>query len=242
MHSIARAASRRGAFAGILGAHRLPAALTVRSLRAGAPVQSSVPTVINDSGAAVPVDKYVETESLVAHQARVRHADPANRTFNYTMLGGSRFLGASAARLLAVKFLAAMNPAADVLALASLEVDVSKLEPGNCMIVKWRGKPVFVRSRTEDEIEAATSVPMGELRDPQADEERVQKPEMLVCIGVCTHLGCVPINGAGDFNGWFCPCHGSHYDTSGRIRKGPAPLNLEIPPYSFIDDDKILVG
>jgi ubiquinol-cytochrome c reductase iron-sulfur subunit len=216
--------------------------LAVRSLRAATPAQSSVPTVVNDSGAAVPVDKYVETESLVAHQARVRHADPANRTFNYTMLGGSRFLGASAARLLAVKFLAAMNPAADVLALASLEVDISKLEPGNCMIVKWRGKPVFVRARTEEEIEAATSVPMGELRDPQSDEERVQKAEMLVCIGVCTHLGCVPINGAGDFNGWFCPCHGSHYDTSGRIRKGPAPLNLEIPPYSFIDDSKICVG
>merc|ERR1719409_1599595 len=145
------------------------------------------------------------------------------------MLGGARFMGASAARLLAVKFLAAWNPAADVLALASLEVDVSKLEAGNCMIVKWRGKPVFIRARTDDEIEAATSVSMGELRDPQPDEERVQKPEMLVCIGVCTHLGCVPINGAGDFGGWFCPCHGSHYDTSGRIRKGPAPLNLEIP-------------
>ena len=85
-------------------------------------------------------------------------------------------------------------------------------------------------------------MPMSELRDPQADEERVQKAETLVCIGVCTHLGCVPINGAGDFNGWFCPCHGSHYDTSGRIRKGPAPLNLEIPPHSFIDDTKLMVG
>ena len=94
------------------------------------------------------MDKFFESESLVAHQARVRHADPANRTFNYTMIGGARFMGASAARLLAVKFLAAMNPAADVLALASLEVDIGNLQPGNCMIVKWRGKPVFVRSRT----------------------------------------------------------------------------------------------
>jgi len=217
-------------------------ALAVRALRVAAPVQSSVPTVVTESGAAVPVDKYFDGESLVAHQARVRHSDPANRTFNYTMIGGARFMGASAARLLAVKFLAAMNPAADVLALASIEVDISNLTTGNCMIVKWRGKPVFIRARTDEEIEQATSVSMGELRDPQPDEERVQKAETLVCIGVCTHLGCVPINGAGDFNGWFCPCHGSHYDTSGRIRKGPAPLNLEIPPYQFVDDTKVLVG
>jgi len=203
---------------------------------------STVPTVTTSSGAVVPVDKYFDNESLVAHQARVRHADPANRTFNYTMLGGARFIGASTARLLAVKFLASMNPAADVLALASLEVDISKLEPGNCMIVKWRGKPVFVRARTDDEIAQAEEVPLSELRDPQSDADRVQKPETLVVIGVCTHLGCVPINGAGDFNGWFCPCHGSHYDTSGRIRKGPAPLNLEVPPYEFPEDGKLLVG
>ena len=209
----------------------------------------------------------------------MRHADPSNRTFNYTMIGGARFLGASAARLLVVKFLSAMNPAADVLALASLEVDISSLEPGNCMIVKWRGKPVFVRARTgafilplllhtqsspqtcplprsfshppipssspnrtDEEIEQAEAVSLAELRDPESDADRCQKPETLVLIGVCTHLGCVPINGAGDFNGWFCPCHGSHYDTSGRIRKGPAPLNLEVPPYEFVDDTKILVG
>jgi ubiquinol-cytochrome c reductase iron-sulfur subunit len=144
--------------------------------------------------------------------------------------------------LAVVKFLAAMNPAADVLALASLEVDVSGLKEGACMTVKWRGKPVFIRSRTAEEIEEAENVNMDELRDPCPDSERVQKPETLVVLGVCTHLGCVPINGAGDFGGWFCPCHGSHYDTSGRIRKGPAPLNLEVPPYSFVDDAKILVG
>jgi len=214
----------------------------LRSAVCGLRHSSTVPTVTTSSGNVVPVDKYFDDESLVAHQARVRHADPANRTFNYTMIGGARFLGASAARLLVVKFLAAMNPAADVLALASLEVDISNLQEGNCMIVKWRGKPVFVRARTADEIEQATSVAMSDLRDPATDEDRVQKPEYLVCIGVCTHLGCVPINGAGDFGGWFCPCHGSHYDTSGRIRKGPAPLNLEIPPYEFIDDGKLLVG
>ena len=109
---------------------------------------STVPAVPGPTGAPVPVDKYFDNESIVAHQARVRHADPMNRTFNYTMIGGARFLGASAGRLMVVKFLAAMNPAADVLALASLEVDISNLQPGNCMIVKWRGKPVFVRART----------------------------------------------------------------------------------------------
>ena len=237
----ARRASARSALLRPLAPTTLPG-VAVRGLRAATPLQSTVPTVTTSSGAVVPVDKYFDNESLVEHQARVRHGDPANRTFNYTMLGTARFMGASAARLLAVKFLASLNPAADVLALASLEVDISNLKPGNCMIVKWRGKPVFVRARTDEEIEAATSVSMGELRDPASDEERVQKPETLVCIGVCTHLGCVPINGAGDYNGWFCPCHGSHYDTSGRIRKGPAPLNLEIPPYSFVDDTKLLVG
>ena len=156
--------------------------------------------------------------------------------------GGARFLGASGGRLLAVKLLSSLNPAADVMALASLEVDIGNLQPGNCMIVKWRGKPVFVRARTEDEIAQAEEVGLGELRDPESDADRVQKPETLVLIGVCTHLGCVPINGAGDFGGWFCPCHGSHYDTSGRIRKGPAPLNLEVPPYQFVSDDKLLVG
>jgi len=221
---------------------RLAPTLAVRGLRASAPAQSSVPTVTTSSGATIPVDKYFDDESLVAHQERVRHSDPANRTFNYTMIGGARFLGASAGRLLVVKVLASLNPSADVMALASLEVDIGNLAEGNCMIVKWRGKPVFVRSRTEDEIEQATSVGMGELRDPESDEDRAQKPGTLVVIGVCTHLGCVPINGAGDFGGWFCPCHGSHYDTSGRIRKGPAPLNLEVPPYSFVDDTKILVG
>lgn len=141
-----------------------------------------------------------------------------------------------------VKFLASLNPAADVLALASLEVDISNLQEGNCMIVKWRGKPVFVRARTADEIEQAESVPLGELRDPQSDADRCQKPETLVLIGVCTHLGCVPINGAGDFGGWFCPCHGSHYDTAGRIRRGPAPRNLPVPVAEFVDETTIKLG
>ena len=126
--------------------------------------------------------------------------------------------------------------------MAALEVDISKLNPGDCMTVKWRGKPVFVRYRTEAEIEQESNVDVASLRDPESDADRAQKPETFVVIGICTHLGCVPINGAGDYGGWFCPCHGSHYDASGRIRKGPAPLNMEIPPYQYLDDGKILIG
>ncbi|MCY4034252.1 MAG: ubiquinol-cytochrome c reductase iron-sulfur subunit, partial [Hyphomicrobiales bacterium] len=135
-----------------------------------------------------------------------------------------------------------MNPDASVLALASIEVDLSPIDAGQSITIQWRGKPVFVRHRTREEIAEAESVPLNELPDPQPDEARIQRPEWLVMIGSCTHLGCVPLGQRGDFGGWFCPCHGSHYDTSGRIRKGPAPLNLEIPPYQFVSDNRIRIG
>ena len=140
-----------------------------------------------------------------------------------------------------------MNPDASVKALASTEVDVSALEVGQSITVLWRGKPVFIRRRTQNEIIEAQNVNFASLKDPMSDLDRVKKPEWLVVEGVCTHLGCVPLGQKpsdikGDFNGWFCPCHGSHYDTSGRIRKGPAPDNLPIPPYKFINDNKILIG
>jgi len=140
-----------------------------------------------------------------------------------------------------------MNPAADTLALASIEVDVSKIAEGQAITVKWRGKPVFIRHRTKDEIATADAANIDEMRDPQTDADRVQKPEILVIQGICTHLGCVPLGQKigevkGDYNGWFCPCHGSHYDTSGRIRRGPAPTNLEVPPYAFISDNVIKIG
>ena len=140
-----------------------------------------------------------------------------------------------------------MNPAADTLALASIEVDVSKIEEGQSITLKWRGKPVFIRHRTADEIDRADKVGLDELRDPQSDADRALNPEYLVVLGVCTHLGCVPLGQKvgevkGEYDGWFCPCHGSHYDTSGRIRKGPAPTNLEIPPYSFVSDQVIKIG
>ena len=135
----------------------------------------------------------------------------------------------------------------DVKANASTEVDIGAIELGTSVTVKWRGKPVFIRHRTTDEIARANAIDSAELRDPEEDETRVQKPELLVVLGVCTHLGCVPLGQKtgevkGEYDGWFCPCHGSHYDTSGRIRKGPAPTNLEVPPYSFLSDDKLVVG
>lgn len=173
---------------------------------------------------------------------RIKTGDPNKRNFAYFMLGGSRFIYASAGRLAVLKLLDTMNASADVLALASLEVDIGAVETGTAITVKWRGKPVFVRRRTPDEIAQAENVDIGSLRDQQTDAERVQNPEWLVLLGICTHLGCVPLNGAGDYKGWFCPCHGSHYDTSGRIRKGPAPLNLEIPPYKFLEPTKLLIG
>jgi ubiquinol-cytochrome c reductase iron-sulfur subunit len=221
----------------------LRAPALARHLRVSAPaLQSSVAKVGTTDLSTADPRTFFDGESLVAHQARTRADSPSNRTYNYALIGGARFLGASAGRLAVVKFLAAMNPAANVLALASLEVDISGLKEGACMTVKWRGKPVFIRSRTDDEIADAESVDTSELRDPQTDADRVQRAETLVVLGVCTHLGCVPVTGAGDFGGWFCPCHGSHYDVSGRIRKGPAPLNLEVPPYSFVDDAKVCVG
>tara|TARA_Y100000590_G_C15510096_1_gene935081 strand:- start:498 stop:1010 length:513 start_codon:yes stop_codon:yes gene_type:complete len=135
-----------------------------------------------------------------------------------------------------------MNPDASVKALASTEVDISTLEPGQSITVLWRGKPVFIKRRTQDEIAEAKSVNLKELKHPETDEERAKRPEWLVMLGVCTHLGCVPLGNKGEYNGWFCPCHGSHYDTSGRIRKGPAPTNLEIPKYEFVDNSTIKIG
>ena len=134
------------------------------------------------------------------------------------------------------------NPDASVKALASTEVDVSSVEPGKTITVLWRGKPVFIKRRTQNEIDEARSVRMEDLPDPEKDEDRAKNPEWLVMLGVCTHLGCVPLNDKGDYNGWFCPCHGSHYDTSGRIRKGPAPTNMSIPNYEFLENNIIKIG
>lgn len=156
-------------------------------------------------------------------------------------------MGAVGLGSVAWPFVHQMNPAADTLAMASIEVDLSPVKEGQALTVVWRGKPVFIRRRTEAEIEAARSVALEVLRDRETDTARVEKPEWLVVVGICTHLGCVPLGNKrgqakGEFGGWFCPCHGSHYDTSGRIRKGPAPKNLTVPPYEFITETRIKIG
>ena len=135
-----------------------------------------------------------------------------------------------------------MNPDSSVKALASIEVDLSSIKEGQETVVLWRGKPVFIRRRTNEQILEAQKVDLKDLKDPEPDSKRVKKAEWLVLIGVCTHLGCVPTFGKGEYGGWFCPCHGSVYDVSGRIRKGPAPLNLEVPNYEFVSDTKIKIG
>lgn len=175
------------------------------------------------------------------------------RDFLYYATGGAGVIATGAAVWPLVN---QMNPSADVRALASIRVDISDVEPGTQLTVKWLGKPVFIRRRTEDEIAAARAVDLNDLPDQKAenanvgadadasDENRAldETGEWLVMMGVCTHLGCVPLGDAGDFGGWFCPCHGSHYDTSGRIRKGPAPENLPVPVAAFVDESTIKLG
>ncbi|THV06053.1 ubiquinol-cytochrome c reductase iron-sulfur subunit [Dendrothele bispora CBS 962.96] len=167
----------------------------------------------------------------------------SNRALSYFMVGTMGVLSASVAKSSVSEFLQTMAASADVLALAKVEVDLTSIPEGKNVIIKWRGKPVFIRHRTQSEIEEARSADWKTFRDPQSDEQRTKKPEWLVMLGVCTHLGCVPIGEAGDYGGWFCPCHGSHYDISGRARKGPAPLNLEVPAHEFNDaDGKLVIG
>ena len=164
---------------------------------------------------------------------------PSRRDFLYLATGAVGAVGLGA---LAWPLIDQMNPDASTLALASIEVDTSAIAEGQILTVKWRGGPVFIRHRTKKEIEEAENTPLSALKDPQTDAERVKKPEWLIVIGVCTHLGCVPLGHEGEYDGWKCPCHGSVYDTSGRIRQGPAPLNLAVPDYSFLSDTKVKIG
>jgi ubiquinol-cytochrome c reductase iron-sulfur subunit len=180
--------------------------------------------------------------------------EPTRRDFLYVATGAA---GAVAVGAVAWPFIDQMRPDASTLALATIEVDVSSLEPGMSLTAKWRGKPIFIRNRTPEEIEAAKAVSLDELKDPVARNANIAgdapatdldrsagegKENWIVMIGSCTHLGCVPLGQQGDFGGWFCPCHGSHYDTAGRIRKGPAPENLAIPTFQFVSDTTIRIG
>ncbi len=179
--------------------------------------------------------------------------DPSKRDFLYITTGT---VGAVGTASFVWPLIDQMNPDASTLALASIEIDVSSIEPGQAITVKWRGKPVFIRNRTDKELEEARNVSIAELKDPSSRNDNLEnsdatdinrsagegKENWIVMIGSCTHLGCIPVGLAGEYNGWFCPCHGSHYDTAGRIRKGPAPENLAIPKFQFINDTNIKIG
>ncbi|MFZ0205567.1 MAG: ubiquinol-cytochrome c reductase iron-sulfur subunit [Roseiarcus sp.] len=165
--------------------------------------------------------------------------NPNRRDFLFLATGAVGAVGAAA---VVWPLIDQMNPDASTLALSSIEVDTGAIEEGQIVTVKWRGGPVFIRHRTKKEIEEAVNAPLSELKDPQTDQERAPKPEWLIVVGVCTHLGCVPLGHEGPYDGWKCPCHGSIYDTSGRIRSGPAPLNLAVPEYAFLSDTKVKIG
>ena len=167
------------------------------------------------------------------------HGGETRRDFLYLATG---VVGAVGAAVSVWPFIHQMNPSASVLALASTDVDLSGIEEGQSITVLWRGKPVFVRHRTPSEITEAEDADFNALPDPQSDMERVKRREWQILVGVCTHLGCVTLSHRGDYQGWFCPCHGSHYDTSGRIRKGPAPSNLAVPEYVFLDETTVRIG
>jgi ubiquinol-cytochrome c reductase iron-sulfur subunit len=177
------------------------------------------------------------------------HPEDANRR-DFLQVAGLAFAAVGGAAALWPAIMQ-MNPDASTQALASTEVDVGAVQPGQAITIMWRGKPVFIRNRTPDEVKAAQTVAPTQLPDPTraSDTQRTKKghESILVLVGICTHLGCIPkgqslSDAKGDYGGWFCPCHGSHYDTAGRIRKGPAPRNLEVPPYEFVTDTRIRIG
>jgi ubiquinol-cytochrome c reductase iron-sulfur subunit len=187
----------------------------------------------------------------LAHSAST--AEPTRRDFLLLATGAMGVVGVGA---VAWPLIDQMNPDASTRALASIEVDIGAVAEGQAITVQWRGKPVFIRNRTPAEVEQAKEVPMADLKDPLArnanvaadaeatDENRAAtgKENILVMVGVCTHLGCIPLGQQGDFGGWFCPCHGSHYDTAGRIRRGPAPENMAVPAFTFVSDTRVRIG
>jgi ubiquinol-cytochrome c reductase iron-sulfur subunit len=204
-----------------------------------------------DKSSGMTIEKGI---SPVSANPTAHAEEPTRRDFLYIATGAMGAVGVAA---VAWPFIDQMNPDASTRALASIDVDVASIAEGQAITVKWRGNPVFIRNRTAKEIEEAKAVQMAELKDPMAENDNLPadapasfenrsggegKENWIVMIGSCTHLGCVPVGVSGDFGGWFCPCHGSHYDTAGRIRKGPAPRNLEIPVFQFTSDTNIKIG
>ena len=189
-----------------------------------------------------------QTEGQIVREAqsRIGHPDPSRRDFLSLVTASTAIVGAAS---LAWPLIDSMSPARDVLALSSIDVDISPVPEGQGITVVWRGKPIFVRHRTAAEIKAAQDVQVNQLIDPVPDSARVKAGHepWLIVIGICTHLGCVPLGNKptdprGEWGGWFCPCHGSQYDTAGRVRHGPAPANLNLPPYAYTSDTKIKIG
>ncbi|MEQ8700245.1 MAG: ubiquinol-cytochrome c reductase iron-sulfur subunit [Bauldia litoralis] len=186
-------------------------------------------------------------KSETARPAAAHHEGGSRRDFIF-LAGGA--VGAFAVGAAVWPLIDSLNPAADTLAEATTEVDLNPIKEGQAVTVKWRGSPVFIRHRSKAVAEKAQSVPLADLRDPETDEQRFgawPREQWLVVVGVCTHLGCIPLgqnpgDNRGEYGGWFCPCHGSQFDTSGRIRKGPAPTNLPVPPYTITKDNKLIIG
>ncbi len=166
---------------------------------------------------------------------------PGRRDFLYIAAGAVGAVGVAGA---VWPLINQLNPDASVLALASIEFDLNGIEEGQSVTIKWRGLPVFVRHRTAAEVAEAQAVPLSDLKDPQTDQQRTKEghEQWLIMVANCTHLGCIPVGDSGEFGGWACPCHGSQFDTAGRIRKGPAPTNLVVPPYEFVTDTLVQIG
>ncbi|XP_012218662.1 cytochrome b-c1 complex subunit Rieske, mitochondrial isoform X2 [Linepithema humile] len=183
-----------------------------------------------------PDFSHYRRDSVNDPSAKAKETEADRKSVSYIVTAGAGVAGVYAAKTLVTDALSMLSASADVLAMSKVEIKLDSIPEGKSAVFKWRGKPLFVRHRVGSEIATEAKVDVASLRDPEEDSVRVKDPKWLVVIGVCTHLGCVPIANAGDFGGYYCPCHGSHYDASGRIRKGPAPLNLEVPPYEFIDD------
>ncbi|EDW03772.1 cytochrome b-c1 complex subunit Rieske, mitochondrial [Drosophila grimshawi] len=211
------------------------------SLRASGAAVNAIATREAHSDLQVPDFSPYRRDSVKDVRRRNESAEE-RKAFSYMLVGAGAVGGVYAAKGLVNTFLGSMSASADVLAMAKIEIKLADIAEGKSVTFKWRGKPLFIRHRTASEIETERGVPTSTLRDPETDDQRVIKPEWLVVIGVCTHLGCVPIANSGDFGGYYCPCHGSHYDASGRIRKGPAPLNLEVPTHEFPDEGTLIVG
>jgi len=247
LQSVARAASL-GQLSRVT-ACAVPGATTV--VKEAIPVSASIkldPTVANSvrsyhaGNMEVPDFSYYRRSGTKDPTSKNSDSVESRNTFSYLVTGGLAVGGGYAAKSVVNQFIMTLSASQEVLALAKIEVKLGDIPEGKNMTFKWRGKPLFIRHRTAEEVEQANAVDMASLKDPQTDTERTKDQEWLIVLGVCTHLGCVPIANSGEFGGYYCPCHGSHYDISGRIRKGPAPLNLEVPPYEFPEEGVVLVG